>query len=368
MYKKVFASAALVACSLNAVANPGKPLNAGDEYLITTNYPNNLQIVDMQSDTLYKTCPLPGGYGPGTIQMSPDRKIAYVLSNHYADVYGIEVDSCKQVFHASLAQKFAENARAMFSMTVSHDGKEIYVIANPTMVFTDHYEVQPPRLDVYTADGGLKASPVRSFPAPRQLTIMQSGDDGSLYVAGADIYKVDTQTGKFEVHIPSRNWARPNYSPPDVLYAWSQQTYRHEFSMLYTAAKFKDDKKDLATADYVYGFFSIDLASGKTEAVDFAPLTEVYFSGMRSPKDPNVIYGVLNRLAKYDIKEQKLIKAAALDHSYYCITLNKAGNKIYLTGTLNDVAIFDADKMERIGHVKLPGGDMAITTSQAFVR
>ncbi|MCY1449077.1 quinohemoprotein amine dehydrogenase, beta subunit [compost metagenome] len=197
---------------------------------------------------------------------------------------------------------------------------------------------------------------------------MQSGDDGSLYVAGPEIYKVDPQNGKFEVLVRSRTWTRPNYAAPDVLYVWNQQTYRRDFSLLYTTAKFKDEKQDPATADYLYGFFSVNLATGKAETVDFGPLTEVYFSGMRSPKDPNLMFGVLNRLAKYDIKEQKLIEAATLDHSYYCISFNKAGDKIYLTGTLNDVAIFDADSMKRIGGLKLPGGDMAITTSQAFVR
>ncbi len=369
MYKKALASAALAVCSLAAVAaDSGKALKAGSEYLITTNYPNNLRVVDIQSDTLYKSCQLPGDLGPGAIQMSPDRRIAYVLNNHYADVYGIEVDTCKPVFHASLAQKFAENARAMMSVTVSHDGKEIYAIVNPTMVFTDHYEVQPPRLDVYPTDGGLNVKPVRSFPAPRQITIMQTGDDGSLYAAGPDIYKVDTKTGRFDVFIPGRSWSRPDYSPPDMLYMWSQQTWSRDFLVLYTAAKFKDDKKDLATADYMYGFFNVNLATGKPEAVDFAPFTEVYFTGMRSPKDPNLIFTVLSSLGKFDIREQKLIKSAGLDHSYYCITLNKAGDKIYLTGTLNDIAIFNADTMERIGSLKLPGGDMAATTSQAFIR
>jgi len=370
MYKKIAAGAIalLAACSLNAATNPGKALQTGHEYLITTNYPDNLDVVDMQSDVLYKTCQLPASSTPGMIQMSPDRKIAYVLVNHYADVYGVDIDTCEPVFHAHLAQKFAENARSMWGMTVSHDGKEIYVVANPTMVFTDHYEVQQPRLDVYASNGGMSAKPIRSFPAPRQLTIMQSGNDGSLYVIGPDIYKVDTKTGKFDVIIPSRNWKRPNYSPPDVLYVWNQQTYQNEFAVLYTAAKFKDDKKDLATADNVYGFFSIDLATGKTTTQDFAPLTEVYFTGMRSPKDPNLIFTVLHRFAKYDIKQQKLLKAALLDHTYYCVTLNKAGNKAYLTGTLNDVAIFDTDKMESIGNVKLPGGDMAATTTQAFIR
>ncbi|MNE78830.1 hypothetical protein D3C80_1752700 [compost metagenome] len=77
---------------------------------------------------------------------------------------------------------------------------------------------------------------------------------------------------------------------------------------------------------------------------------------------------MLNRLAKYDIKEKKLLKSATLDHSYYCIAFNKAGTKIYLAGTYNEVAIFDADSLEPIGKIKLPGGDMAITTAQIFTR
>ncbi|MEE9103187.1 MULTISPECIES: quinohemoprotein amine dehydrogenase subunit beta [Pseudomonas] len=375
MSRKAFAAAlgslslagALQAIAADADFDKSKALESGHEYLISTNYPNNLHVVDMQTDKLFKTCTIPGAYGPGMTQLSPDRKVVYILSNHYADIYGIKLDDCQPVFHATIAQKPGENARAMFSMTVSHDGKEIYAIANPTKILAEHYEVQQPRLQIYSVADGMNAKPVRTFPAPRQLTIMQTGDDGTLYVAGPDIYKVDVKTGKFDVAIPSRNWKRPNYSPPDVLYVWNQQTYSRDFSLFYTAAKFKDDKQDPATADFRYGFFNVDLATGKTETLDFGPVTEVYFSGMRSPTDRNVIYGVLNRLTKYDIKEQKLVKAANLDHSYYCLTVNKAGTKLYLSGTFNDVAIFDANSLERLGDLKLPGGDMAITTSQAFV-
>lgn len=362
------AFAVLGACSFSALADESLALNSGHEYMVTTNYPNNLHVIDLASDSLYKTCKMPDAFGPGTVQLSPDRKIAYVLNNHYADVYGVELDSCKQVFHASITQHPGEKARSMFAFTVSHDGKELYTVANPTLLLNDRYEVKEPRLDVYATDAGLNAKPVRSFPAPRQLTIMQSGDDGTLYVAGPDLYKVDVKTGKFEVLIPSRHWQRPNYSAPDVLYVWNQQTYRHDFSLLYTAAKFKDKQQDPATAEPLYGLFSVDLATGKTETTDFGPLTEIYFSGMRSPKDSNLMFGVLNRLAKYDIKQKKLLQAATLEHSYYCISFNRAGTKIYLSGTFNDVAIFDVQSMQQIGKITLPGGDMAITTAQIFIR
>lgn len=352
----------------HAAGEAGPALKPGHEYLIATNYPNNLHVVDLASDKVYKTCQMPDAYGPGTTQIGPDRKTAYVLNNHYGDLYGIDLDSCRTVFHARLAQGPTEKAKALFSIALSPDGKEIYSVANPTERKSDHYVVKAPRLQVYATDAGLNAKPVRSFEVPRQISIMQAGADGSLYMAGADVYKLDVQTGKYEVALASRNWQRPLYSPPDVLYAWPFFFNVWEFSLIYTAAKFKDDKQDLATADFVYGYFSIDLKTGKTTVQDFAPLTEIYFTGMRSPKDPNLMFGVLNRLAKYDIREQKLLKTAKLDHSYYCIALNKAGSKVYLGGTYNELAVFDADSLEPVGKIELPGGDMAIATTQVFTR
>ncbi|BAK77013.1 quinohemoprotein amine dehydrogenase, beta subunit [Pseudogulbenkiania sp. NH8B] len=343
-------------------------LQKGHEYLAVTNYPNNLHIIDAENDRLYKSCRLPDAFGPGTIQISPDKTRAYVLNNHYGDIYGVELDSCNVVFHATLSQQPTERARAIFSIGLSPDGKELYSIVNPTRMNRDNYVVETPRLQVYSTSAGLNAKPERSFPAPRQTTMLQAADDGSLFVVGADVYKMDPHSGKTEVNIPLRNWIRPLYSPPDVLYVWPQQRPQHTFNLLYTAARFKDEKMNPETADNVYGFIDINLANGKSELVDFAPITEVYFTGARSPKDSNLMYGVLNRLTKYDIKEKKLLQSASLDHSYYCLTINKAGNKLYLSGTFNDVAIFDADSLKKIGNVKLPGGDMAITTAQIFTR
>lgn len=346
----------------------GPALKPGKEYLLATNYPNNLHLIDVASDTLYKTCQMPDAFGPGAAQVAPDKKVAYVLNNHYGDIYGIELDTCKTVFHARLAFKPGEQAKSMLSLAVSPDGKELYSVANPTQILNDHYAVQAPRLQVYATDAGLNAQPLRTFEVPRQISIMQAADDGSLYMAGRDIYKLDVKTGQYSVALPTGSWRRPLYSPPDLLYIWSHQTARRDFSLLYTAAKYKDEKQDADTADFVYGYVSVDLTTGKTQVQDFAPVTEVYFTGMRSPKDPNQMFGVLNRLAKYDIKQQKLIKAANLAHSYYCISFDKAGSKLYLTGTFNDVAVYDPDSLELVANIKLPGGDMATGTAQVFTR
>ena len=345
----------------------GPALKKGQEYMVVANYPNQIHVLDLKTDSLLKTCKVPGAYGPGVLQVAPDKKTVYMLTNHYEDVYGINVDDCSVQFHTTFSKQNTRT-KSLFSMALSPDGKELYVMHNPTKMNKDHYRVQDTYLAVYNTADGKGAKPVRTFPAPRQVTVMATGKDGGLYMAGADIYKMDVNTGKYDVALPSRNWDRPLYVQPDVLNAWPIQTPSKDFTILYTTARFQDEKQDLATADWIYGYLNIDLETGETETTDFGPVTEIYFTGMRSPKDPNLVFGVLNRLAKYDVKQKKLIKAAELDHSYYCIAMNHDGSKVYLGGTYDDVAIYDADSMEKLGNIKLPGGDMAISTSQVFIR
>lgn len=363
----------LVALSLGVVISQSlwasdTRLTPGQEYMVVANYPNQLNVLDLKTETVMKTCELPGRFGPGALQMAPDKKTAYVLNNGYEDIYGVDLDSCEITFHARMAQHAKERTKTLYAFALSYDGKELYAVQNPTLMERDHYQVQPTRLAVYDTASGKNAKPIRMLPSPRIVTAMQTGKDGGLYMAGADIYKMDVKTGQYDVAIPSRNWQRERYVQPDVLNVWAVQTPKQDFTILYTTARFQEGSEDLNTADWIYGFFNINLETGKTETKDFGPITEIYFTGTRSPKDPNIVYGVLNRLAKYDVEKQTLLKAAELDHSYYCLTVNQDGSKLYLAGTYNHVAVFDADTLERLNTITLPGGDMSTTTAQVFVR
>ncbi|WP_198291797.1 quinohemoprotein amine dehydrogenase subunit beta [Thauera sp. 27] len=363
------ALACLAASALPAAAgNEALALKPGNEYLMVANYPNNLNVVDLASDSVYKTCKLPDAFGPGITQIAPDRRTAYVLNNRFGTIYGVDLDTCKVTFRAEMSQGENERAKSIGSFTISPDGKELYAVQNPTRINRDHYRVGEPRFVAYDTQAGLEAKPVRTFPAPRQLNIMLAGDDGAVYVAGPSLYKVDVKTGEMTVALPIRDWQRPTHAPLDVLYLWPVQTPTRDFTILYTTAKFQDDKQDMETAEYQYGFLNVDLKSGETEAREFGPLTEIYFTGIRSPKDRNIIYGLLHRLTKYDIAQQKLVEATELDHTYYTLLTNQAGSRLYLTGTFNDISIHDADTLAKVGQVKLPGGDMSLGTGQVFVR
>ena len=349
-------------------ANESKALKAGNEYMVVINHPNNLNVLDLGNDSVLKSCALPGAFGPGMVQMSPDKATAYVLNNRFGNIYGVRLDDCKVTFQADLSPAPEVRARSIFSFGLSVDGKEAYAVYNPTTLHKDYYEVGEPRLVVYDTSAGTDAKPVRSFPAPRQVTMLQGAADGSLYMVGADIYKVDVKTGKRELALPIRQWERPLYAPVDVLSVWPVQTPTKDFTLLYTTAKFADEKMDLATAEYKYGYLNVNLETGETDARDFGPLTEIYFTGARSPKDPNIMYGLLHRLAKYDVRQQKLLGAADLEHSYYTVIPSTDGNRMYLTGTFNDVAIYDADSLKKLGNIQLPGGDMSLGTGQVFIR
>jgi quinohemoprotein amine dehydrogenase beta subunit len=362
-------AAAAFALGLAASFTAGaQALAPGKEYMVVTNHPGKLHVIDLAAERVMKTCDLPGAYGPAVTQISPDKRTAYVVNNHFGDIYGIELDTCKVTFQAAMSQAPNERAKSIFSIALSADGAELYTVQVPTILHKDRYEVKPARLAVYSTRAGLNAKPIRMLPVPRQISVMQAGADGTLYMAGADIYKMNVRTGKIDVAIPTRNWQRPLYAPPDVLNAWPMQTPTRDFTLLYTTAKFQDESFDMDTAEWIYGYVNVNLDTGETETVDFAELVEIYFTGMLSPKDRNIIYGVLNRLTKYDVREKKLLAHAELDHSYYAVTLNPAGSKVYLAGTLNDVAIFDAEDLKPLGKIQLPGGDMALTTPQIFIR
>ena len=131
---------------------------------------------------------------------------------------------------------------------------------------SDHYIVKPTRLEVFRTGDGLGAELVRRFPVRRQVYLMRAAADGLLFVAGPDLYKMDVHSGKYEVAVPVRKWGRPNYSRPDVLYFWPHHTALQEFSMLFTTAKFTDERQNLVTADCLYGYKGIDLNTGKSTA------------------------------------------------------------------------------------------------------
>jgi len=355
-----------LALTIGLVAAASLPAAAKD-YLVTMAKPGNLYVIDAAARSVTKDCKLDFNVSPAIITMSPDGKIAYVLANRWGTVYGIDIDSCETVFTAEHSYDNVR-ARVIGSIAVSKDGKELYTVRNPVKILSDRYQVMEPEFLVFDTSAGLDAKPIRTFPAPRRLTLLATDKQGKVYAAGHDIIEFDPQTGAQSVKIPNANWERPTYSPPDVLAFWPVGSQNDEFMLLYTAVKFTDEKRE-EIADYVWGYESINLTSGESKIADFASLEVIMFSAVRNPKAPNELYGVYSQLSKHDVDSNKLIKRVDLPHTYYVINISTDGKEVYVGGTNDDIGVYDSETLEKIGEIRLPsGGDMGTATVQVVQR
>lgn len=337
------------------------------DYLVTASRPNNMFLIDLETREVIRNCPLPGEFGPGVIQVAPDKTRAYILNHRWENVYGVDLDTCEIVFSAEQSHDDVR-VKSLGSLAVSPDGSEIYTIQVPTLLLRDRYQVQEPRFTVYRAADGLNAQPVRSFPAPRRVTTMQTGADGSVYLGGADIFKFDPRTGAMTTAIANRNWDRPTYGVPDVLAFWPIGQQSNEYVLMYSAPVFTDETQT-EMADFVWGLSRVDLETGETSIADFASFEVIMFSGMTDPRNHDILYGVYTQLSKHDMKNKTLIKRVDLDHTYYCINVSTDGREIYVGGTNNDIGIYDSETLEKLGSINLPGGgDMGTATIQVFSR
>lgn len=357
------------ACSQTLSPSESTSANAAQtrDFMVVVNRPNLVNLIDLSDNKIVRSCELPGTSAPGTVVLSPDNRIAYVLADHFSNLYGIDLDNCEIVFSAF--QSYANvRVKSLASIAISPDGKEIYTHQNPTRLLSDHFEVMDTQVAVYNTADGLNAQLVRTYPAPRQVTIMATDRQGTLYLGAPDIYAMDPKTGETRVAIKSRGLEDKRFSPRDSLTVWPIGSVSNEFIRMYTTAKYKDDSQNPDTAEWLWGYERIDLTTGEAESREFGPLEVVLFTGMTRPGDKNQMYAVLTQLKKFDVSKQQEVMSVDLEHTYYCINFSTDGSKIYLGGTFNDIAIYDADTLEKLGNIQLAGGDMSMSTMQVFSR
>ncbi|XPF94488.1 quinohemoprotein amine dehydrogenase subunit beta [Colwellia sp. RE-S-Sl-9] len=357
----------LSACKSTSFENQSSVKSTEKEFLVTVTRPNTtLHLIDLQKNEVIRQCDLTAGPGPGTLVMSPDNSIVYILTDHFSDIYGVNIDNCEVVFST---QQSTGNIRvkSIASIAISPDGKEIYTHQNRVRLMNDHYELLPPQIAVFNTADGLNVKANRTYDAPRQIVTMDRLESGELIMGGQDIFLMDIHSGKYEMILPSLHDNQPGYSGKDVLTVWQMGKINNEFYRMYSRAKYNGEDGDLANAEYIWGHEIVDLKTGKASAKDFGPIETVLFTSIRRPGHLNRVYGTLNDLKEYDSNTQKLIRSVDLPYTYYCINFSHDGSKIYLSGALADVAVYDADTLKNIATIPLTG-DGAMSTSIVFKR
>lgn len=365
--RRLIASAIVVLAGLVASIGglPGEA--AAAEYLLAGGHPNTLVMIDTAARKVVRSFKIPGRGYPLTITPSPDGKIAYVLTNRWESVSGIDLDTGKEVFRADFSSP-GRRVKGMFAMDISPDGKELFVFQSPVKLGLGEYTVEDTRIAVFRTSDGVGAKAVRSFPAPRRTAILAFSKDGSkLYSVSWDISIHDPKTGKVTGVHKVRNWGRKNYSEPDVLDVWAQWEQAGVFSTPYYAVR-TDKAPDDPTA-YKTGFLTLDLESGKFEMNDFENTENIIFSSVVNPVRRNEVFMVYTTLTKMDRNQNKVVKRINLDHTYYAVNISSDGKEIYVGGTMDDIAVYDTESLEKIGSIKMPNGaDQALASLRMIKR
>ncbi|MGI9335228.1 MAG: quinohemoprotein amine dehydrogenase subunit beta [Gammaproteobacteria bacterium] len=355
---------ALFACTLLIFATQG----LAKEYLLTGVKPDQLVLVDPAARKVERTYTLPDcGSGQTNITPSPDAKVAYAICNRWESVSGIDLDTGEQVFRADFSTGDTR-IKATFAMDISPDGKELFVFLSPVKLGLGEYEVQDTYIAVYDTAAGIGAKPVRTFPAPRRTAVMAMAEDGSkLYVVSWDIVVMDPKTGAVLDTLPVRNWNRENHSEPDVLDVWPQFEQAGVFSTPYYAVR-TDLSPDDAAA-YKTGLLTLDLKSGDFNMEHFEDTAVVIFSSVINPVRRNEAYAVYTTLTKVDLDKDEVVKRIDLDHTYYDINVSGDGSEVYVGGTMNDIAVYSTDTLEKVGQIELPNGsDQALASLRVIQR
>jgi quinohemoprotein amine dehydrogenase beta subunit len=362
---KIFNTVAAVSLGVALLASPQSDVLAKD-YILAVSKPNNLHLVDPESATVINTCALVGRGSAIAISPSPaDTSIAYVLTNGWGEIVGVNIDTCETVFHAVLSQGNTR-ARSIAGMTVSNDGKEIYAQMSEVDLLSDRYKIRDMhRVAVFKADAGLDAQPYRSFDIPRGHTILvPSEDNETLWSFGSEIRQFDMKSGAILQEVLLNSWedARPTYGDPDGLSFWPLwdnvgMMIAPYFAPVFANREARDAGDWDQLADFVVGTTTVDLSTNTWTQKDITSADVLIFSMSRDPRDNNIVYGVYTQLSKYDEEKGELVARVDLDHTYYSVAMSESGEKLYIGSTFNDIAIHSSDTLEQIAKIELPGGD-----------
>ncbi|MBL28623.1 MAG: quinohemoprotein amine dehydrogenase subunit beta [Rhodospirillaceae bacterium] len=327
------------------------------DFIITATKPNNLFVVDMAERKVVSECQILGRGSPISMAPSPTSNVVFVSTNGWGEVSGVDTDTCEEVFHADLSEGNIR-ARNIAAMTISRDGKELYVQQTRVELLPDRYNILPHRIAVYDTDAGLDATPKRTFEVPRGISIMTPSVDGKyLWAGGHDAYQIEIATGKIVNTVPILNWERdrPTYGKPDALAFWPLYEQTEVMVLPYFAPKFASEKQE-EMVDFVVGTTRIDLTDNTWVQEDLTSADVLIFSMSLNPSNTDIIYGVYTQLSKYNVATKELEKRIDLDHTFYSVNVSSDGKEVYVGSTNDDIGVYDAETLEKLAIIKLPGG------------
>ncbi|NOT54848.1 MAG: hypothetical protein HOP18_09610 [Deltaproteobacteria bacterium] len=318
-------------------------------YLLASVHPNNLVVIDTETDKVVKNIALEGRGPAMNIAPNPAHpQFAYVVNNLAQSVVMVDLDEGKQVMSFPLASE-GELVRTM-AIDVNAQGTRLFVHEMPVKQEPGRFVAKDNRIKVFD----LKTNKVvKTFPAPRQVMSMASSKDGKrLYVfsIGQDIFVYDAERGTEIDRIPLANRNITGIARTDGLPVWSpyqENDFLVSFGII---------TSDALTGQVTLGIASLDLKQPAPElkTTELQPFSAENYNltGFLSPKT-NKVYYSYNNLWKVDPTTRRVEQTQELSNTYFAPLLHPDGKKLYAGANWHDIAVFDADTLAPITKIPL---------------
>ena len=318
-------------------------------YLLASTHPNNLVVVDTETDTVVKDIALEGR-GPALyIAPNPAQpQFAYVVNNLAKSVAMVDLDEGKQVKSFDLSSD-NELVRTM-AIDVNTQGTRLFVHEMPIQQDMGRYTAQDNRIRVIDLETN---ETLTTFTAPRQVMGLASSKDGKrlyLFSVGQDIFVHSTEDGALLDTIPLANRNISGIARTDGLPLGG--TYQESGHLV----SFGTFTTDSITNQVTLGIGSLDLTQEDPELkiVELQPFVEgdYVLTGALSPHT-NKAYFAYNSLWKVDPKTRHIEKKVSLSNTYFAPLVHPEGKKVYCGSNWHDVAVYDAESLDLITKVPL---------------
>lgn len=318
-------------------------------YLLASVHPNNLVVIDTQTDTVVKNIALEGRGPAMNIAPNPAHpQYAYVVNNLSQSVAMVDLDEGKQVASFSLSSD-TELVRTM-AIDINSQGNRLFIHEMPVAKGQGKYEAVDNRIRIVNLD---TQETLHTFSAPRQVMSLASSKDGKrLYVfsVGQDIFVYDTETGQQLDTLPLLNRNITGIDRTDGLplgNPYQEHGYQVSFGVFVT---------DIITGQVTLGMASLDLNQTEpeiqvVELQPFAPESYV-LTGALSPTTKKA-YFAYNTLWKVDPNTRHVEKSVPLPNTYFMPFVHPEGKKVYCGSNWHDVAVFDAESLALLTKIEL---------------
>jgi len=318
-------------------------------YILTGTTPNNVFVIDAETDTVVKEIPL-SGRGPifAVVPNPAHPQFAYVVTNLNQSVAIVDLDEGKEVTRFNLSND-NELVRTM-AVDVNPQGNRLYIHEMPLKQSLGRYDMQDTRVRVIDLE---TAQTVNVFKAPRQIMSLASSKDGKRlygFSVGRDIYEMDPEKGELVDTVPLMDRNITGEARVDGLPLYNPYQ-ENDFFVAFAAVV-----TDSITKNTTLGVSYMDLSQPEPElkVLEVQPYTAENWTvaAAASAKTQKAYFG-WNSLWKVDLHTRQIEATVPLENTHFSPFVSPDGKKVYCGGNWHFISVFDAETLKPLTKIEL---------------